>query len=83
MSEWQPIKTAPKDGAPILVAYHGHGESHVIMVRWNETVASRTGRHWDYINSHDGDPQYWMPLPSPPQGLEGAHCNCDCCIGDE
>jgi hypothetical protein len=81
MDEWKPIETAPRDGTEIWVAFHGHGENKVQIVSW---VAARLGRHghWDYINSHDGQPQCWMPLykPEPPSGLAGAHCLCDGCI---
>jgi hypothetical protein len=71
---WQPIETVPKDGSPIWVAFHGHGESQVLGVRNYQG-------EWDYINSHDGDPQWWMPIakPEPPPGLAGPHCGCDGC----
>lgn len=77
MSDWQPIETAPKDGTPIIVAFHGHGEDRVSIVSYSSGI----GRHaWDYINSHDGQPQWWMPLPAPPHGMNGPHCECDGCI---
>jgi hypothetical protein len=34
---------------------------------------------WDYINSHDGEPKWWMPLPEPPDGMAGPDCGCDQC----
>jgi hypothetical protein len=77
---WQPIETAPKN-QEVWVAFHGHGESRVQVATLTDTVQGRHGG-WDYINSHDGDPQYWMPIstPAPPDGMKGPHCNCDVCI---
>jgi hypothetical protein len=78
---WQPIETAPKDGRYIWVAFHGHGESRAAIVSWAPTSLGRHG-NWDYINSHDGQPQWWMPLerPTPPEGMDGPHCMCDGCV---
>lgn len=76
MNEWQPITTAPMNQR-ILVAFHGHGVERVAIV----TRIGQTG-HWgdyDYINSHDGEPQYWMPLPTTPDGMAGPQCGCDGC----
>lgn len=28
-------------------------------------------KDYDYINSHDGEPKYWMPLPAPPNDIAG------------
>lgn len=76
MSEWQPINTAPMN-QPVLVAFHGHGESRVIVA----TRVKQTGfwGDWDYINSHDGEPQFWQPIPAPPGGMEGPDCGCEGC----
>lgn len=74
--DWQPISTAPMHTL-ILVAYHGHGENQVSIVRRTGTTG-----HWgdfDYINSHDGEPKYWMPLPEPPNDIAGPDCGCDGC----
>lgn len=79
MSDWRPIETAPL-GVPIWVAYHGHSANHAQIVT---RVASR-GQFgdFDYINSHDGDPKYWMPLivPEAPTDMEGPDCGCDGCL---
>jgi len=76
MSEWQPIDTAPMFER-ILVAFHGHSKNVVVIA----SRIKRTGHwgDWDYINSHDGEPQYWMPLPTAPEGMEGPQCGCDGC----
>lgn len=64
MSEWQPIKTAPKDGRLILYAT----ADWVSVGRWNSEVDQ-----WREINNHWTDtwggedfPTHWMPLPAPP-----------------
>lgn len=73
---WQPIETAPLD-TRIIVAYHGHGHNIVGIV---ERVGT-TGNWGDYnyINSHDGEPKYWMPLPPVPDDIAGPDCGCDGC----
>lgn len=77
--EWQPIETAPTDGASVLVAYpDSHGGASVTVAHY----ALGVGRHnWDYINSHCGSPKYWMPLPAPPADgvFHGPTCDCDGC----
>lgn len=84
---WQPIETCPM-WVPVLVAYHGHGENRTHeVVRVKENSPVRWG-DFDYINSHDGEPKYWMPLPEPPDDLAGPDCGCDGCTeehygGDE
>lgn len=63
MSEWQPIKTAPKDGTKVLVA-----EGKIWMavawfwpchMYWTEVAASGMKLN---------NPTHWMPLPEPPDG---------------
>jgi hypothetical protein len=64
MSDWQPIKTAPKDGTPIL-CFTPDGEFSAITgidVLWFDMGA------WLY----DAEPvlfqpTHWMPLPDPPK----------------
>jgi hypothetical protein len=78
MSEWHPIKTAPKDGTLIL----GYGEPLdsgaprfglvawvAAVTEWWEQTSPTTkelrveeGGHWD----GDVIPDYWMLLPDPP-----------------
>lgn len=57
--EWQPIETAPKDGADFL-AYDGF---EAIIAYWNSYLR-------DYRDPHDGKIvglTHWMPLPEPPK----------------
>ncbi len=64
----------------IWVAFHGRGNDNVQVVSWSTSSRGRHG-NWDYINSHMGQPQWWMPhvKPEPPPGLAGPHCHCDGC----
>lgn len=61
---WQPIETAPKDGA-ILVWMDGY----IIEVRWtNESVKP------GWVSAETGykvgsAPTHWMPLPAPPASM--------------
>lgn len=81
MSEWRPIESAPKDGTRMWVAFHGCGHNRVQIVSWSNQLVGRHG-NWDYINSHYGRPQWWMPLeiPEPPDQMEGPRCECDGCL---
>ena len=76
--KWMNIETAPMY-EDIWVAFHGHGENQVKVVQ----RIKQTG-YWgdfDYINSHDGEPKYWMPYikPEPPDNMAGPDCGCDGC----
>jgi len=83
MSEWQDIKTAPKDGSFILLhCPNGQLESGDVTVGayWKEDRHSENGRFmlgkwWGWLGM-DGDgmsswcePTHWMPLPAPPAPL--------------
>jgi hypothetical protein len=60
MSEWQPIETAPKDGAEILVIDKAQ---QCWLSMWN-----RKTEMWesDYLDNLKGL-THWMPLPAPPE----------------
>ena len=71
--EWQPIETAPRDGTVISVA---------TMVRWTRYKAGapkwaqKLGGRWQYFDgfgwrNFDEKPDYWMPLPPPPEQEKG------------
>lgn len=62
LTGWQPIKTAPQDGRPIL-GYSNEGVSYVCWYQGNVG--------WVFFQNHKGDrfwfePTHWMPLPSLP-----------------
>ena len=66
MADWQPIKTAPKDGTRFLSVYGGqtrvvqYGKtSHVPL--WGFCLADQGVEEFDLV-----DLSVWMPLPSPP-----------------
>lgn len=68
---WQPIKTAPRDGANILLAWGQDGVSQ------GHYVPGLQGTHpWKFIDTNDGitwiinhavdgpaGPTHWMPMP--------------------
>lgn len=63
MNEWQPIKTAPKDGKQILMRFVGN-KLYVTGVYW---------RGGCFIQVSDHSPveiktaTHWMHLPEPPK----------------
>jgi hypothetical protein len=61
MSEWQPIETAPRDGAEILICWKKQfGGWFVTAAYLNE------GRCFAVGGGLLGQPTHWMPLPAPP-----------------
>ena len=65
--QWQPIETAPKDGTAILV---NTGYAHDA---WQYVTAHYRNDLWvACCSSSIVRPSHWMPLPEPPQALNGA-----------
>ena len=65
MSEWQPIETAPKEGAFIvwLDAVDGVMHSRVAVMSVHPNINVINGQFtFDMPN-----PTHWMPLPTPPE----------------
>lgn len=71
---WQPIKTAPKDGTRVLL----HDNGNVVIGRWLPDAAfgeHQTGPGWqifdceldDWYAWAIKDPTEWMPVPDPPK----------------
>lgn len=60
---WQPINTAPRDGAALLCCYADCEEPLTMVLSFN-------GKEWiaDSAEAHD-EPTHWMPLLEPPQAL--------------
>lgn len=63
MSDWQPIATARKDDAEIIVAYR-RGESWFVSVAY---WLPASGRWYEYGTDALLFPTHWMPLPAPPK----------------
>ena len=85
--EWQPIETAPRDGAEVLL----YAPSRMTYGKWSAPspeprIKYRDGfapePEWDefepYWASWDGGftdespPTHWMPLPEPPSSVSSA-----------
>lgn len=67
MSDWKPIETAPKDGTDVLLcAVDADGSYWAAVAQW-------WVKRWVIIGVVDDptfltfEPQFWMPLPTPPQ----------------
>ncbi len=79
MSNWQPIETAPKDGAWVLVYGRGpddeaKGERRTAVAQFTNYLNGITREEfWWQFAWYDGgyyggfdEPTHWMPLPAPP-----------------
>ncbi len=68
-NEWQPIETAPKDGAEILVWGKGEG---VVVAHWFASRLNPNGV-WSDGSSWSGlefQPTLWLPVPWPPKPVD-------------
>jgi hypothetical protein len=61
--EWQPLKTAPKDGTQVLLASVDDGGYGVRQGFYEPAFGSRA---WYDIDGEEVEPHYWMPLPPAP-----------------
>lgn len=68
MSEWRPIKTAPKDGTFLLLASMADDDSGIYGIRQGHFEKAPFDRRWYDIDGEEIEPQFWMPLPPPPPG---------------
>lgn len=75
---WQPISTAPKNGAHILVCSTNNPSTPPTTVHWFDSRlygARSGGAGWHLsvnLKGEDSDyvwgpPTHWMPLPEPPK----------------
>ena len=67
MTEWRPIKDAPRDGTDILV--WGKRCSHLVV--YFDDMCPMAGRSHPWMTATGDcyakdDPTHWMPLPDPP-----------------
>jgi hypothetical protein len=69
MGEWQPIKTAPKDGESVLLATFDVDDYLPVVAFWDTSEGCDGG--W-FLYPTEGmhevlyPPTHWMPLPPPP-----------------
>ena len=65
MADWQPIETAPKDGAWVFLYWRS------MSLTLYPLVAFWEGEDWQTVGDFGlvgGDtPSHWMPLPAPPE----------------
>lgn len=60
--QWQPIKTAPRDGTDVLLWWpHWYG---IPMPGWFDH--SYWSTHGELDDPNGPGPTHWMPLPAPP-----------------
>lgn len=67
-ARWQPIETAPRDGALLLLACSNWPHSEVL----GKPVPIKVGGYWDgrwNVFGASWEPTHWMPLPAPPAAL--------------
>lgn len=74
MSDWQPIKTAPRDGTDIIV---WDGEVRTVTTWGKVSHVPIYGflRVWGYdiedVDLMDPQPVLWQPFPDAPTQMEG------------
>jgi hypothetical protein len=75
MARWQPIETAPRDGAVVLACEIDRGKRVVYSAKheqsyWDKECGIPARWHLSDLVWHDEsdecDPTHWMPLPAPP-----------------
>ena len=72
MTDWQPLKTAPKDGSPVLLwarlgSHPPEGESFFPIVGFWHRSVGRWKVAPEVLNApEDLIPTYWAPSPKPP-----------------
>lgn len=74
-AKWQPIETAPKDGADILLAitFDDGSETAMTVASWCDVTARwRDAGDIGLGGMCDVEPTHWMPLPSGPSAPSGS-----------
>lgn len=67
MSEWQPIETAPRDGARFLAIRDEDGFTEIPnIICWNCHYENFADTEWDDARQVKFQPTHWMPLPPAP-----------------
>lgn len=70
MTDWQPIRTAPRDGTPILAFHPAEGFAPITSI---DVIWWEGGEDNGWLLN--GEPlvdaaTHWMPLPDPPSPQE-------------
>lgn len=73
---WQPIETAPRDGAEVLVcrAYEDGKAEYAVAHNYDDGNGWRDMGDLGWagmIHDDDNQPTHWMPLPPPPTNTNG------------
>jgi len=68
MTQWQPIETAPIDGAFLGLCAHGGPKGYGVIVGVKYDITSKGG-DWvlDEWSGRSSRCTHWMPLPEAPQ----------------
>ena len=69
---WQPIKTAPRDGTPVLIWSPDASAHGISLAQFIEFEGDPDDGGWQDFWSDtsviiDAEPTHWMPLPEPPE----------------
>jgi hypothetical protein len=70
MTKWQPLNTAPTDGAPIIGYCVEGSEPYVgVAYRWVHVgLGLIVNGHWKWSEGQDWPPAtHWIPCPEPPR----------------
>ena len=74
--EWQPIKTAPRDGTWVMLfcpdvppGLEPTSDLTHWIAQWNYLISDWTDQD-DCSVVSETDTTHWMPLPKPPEGLD-------------
>lgn len=62
--QWHPIETAPKDGTHIMVWWDRCEEAYYKQGKWWHVERHGLDHTYNFVGGWP--PEYWMPLPSPP-----------------
>jgi hypothetical protein len=68
MSEWQPIRTAPRDGTHVLLGRFV-GPNYYGRIRvdwWRDRMRDGGYTGFGHFNPQYWPATHWMPLPEPP-----------------
>jgi hypothetical protein len=67
--DWQPIRTAPRDGTPVLLGRFAPGKDYHgrIRVDWWRNHMRDGYSGFGHFNPQSWPATHWQPLPEPPE----------------